>query len=76
VQNSGLAIVPLVVGAVTKDTTSYDPSADAGGYLYAEYFFCGCGIGGCIISIALIMTKDGKRLNQQNPDAMEGEDES
>jgi len=38
VQNSGLAIVPLAVGALTKDTPKDDPSQDGGGYKNAEFF--------------------------------------
>jgi len=67
VQNSGLALVPLAVGALTKDTPSSDPSQDAGGFQGAEFFFVGCAILGCIISVMLMCTHDGKRINLQDP---------
>ena len=67
VQNSGLAIAPLVVGALTETTPPSDPSRNAGGYRGAEWFFVGCGLTGVLVSLALAATKDGRRLNQANP---------
>lgn len=67
VQNSGLAIAPLVVGSLTKTTPASDPSQDAGGYRSAEWFFVACGLTGVAVSMALNLTADGQRLNQVNP---------
>jgi MFS family permease len=71
VQNSGLAIVPLIVGALTKKNPKNDPSYHSGGYLVAEYAFVAFGVAGCLISIILIMHKDGARLNKQDPGDLE-----
>jgi MFS family permease len=67
VQNSGLAIAPLIVGALTETTPASDPSRDAGGYRGAEWFFVVCGLTGVVVSMALNLTKDGQRLNRVNP---------
>jgi MFS family permease len=67
IQNSGLAIAPLVVGALTKTTPASNPSDDAGGYRDAEWFFVCCGLVGVVIGLMLNMTKDGARLNRANP---------
>lgn len=67
VQNSGLALVPLAVGALTEVTPPTDPSRDAGGYRNAEFFFVACAAAGCAISVALISTRDGQRINRQDP---------
>jgi hypothetical protein len=68
VQNSGLAIAPLVVGGLTELTPASDPSRNSGGYKTAEYFFMACGVCGIILSIWLNSTVDGQRLNKRDPD--------
>jgi len=68
VQNSGLAIAPLIIGALTEVNPATDPSKNSGGYFKAELFFIACGALGVVISVVLNLTHDGQRLNKVNPD--------
>lgn len=49
VQNTGLALVPLMVGGLTEETPKCDPSRHSGGYANVEWLFVAFGtVGICV----------------------------
>jgi len=67
VQNTGLALVPLMVGGLTKSTSSCNPSKDSGGYGDVEWLFVGFGALGIAIGCYLHTMKGGAKLNLKDP---------
>merc|ERR1711935_985304 len=67
VQNTGLALVPQLVGLLVKTNPDCDPSKDAGGYFDVELMFMIFGACGVLIGVYIHTVPEGRSLNLQDP---------
>lgn len=67
VQNTGLFLVPVIVGTITDDTPDCDPSKDSGGYFKVEMMFVALGALGVVFGTYLHMLPAGRKLNARDP---------